>query len=117
MIQSSNQDKQIKLSAEFPYFIYEEFTCSLEPEGLKMNFHFNLGGSYHFYPTLFIPRKNWAFPDDILYPAGKTRVFDYTTVPDPATEVAQKKLLSDLFTTVNLEPANTKIFTGKIKFD
>jgi hypothetical protein len=56
-------------------------------------------------------------PDDILYPAGKTRVFDYTTVPDPATEVAQKKLLSDLFTTVNLEPANTKIFTGKIKFD
>jgi hypothetical protein len=56
-------------------------------------------------------------PDDILYPAGKTRVFDYTTVPDPATEAAQKKLLTDLFTTVNLEPANTKIFTGKIKFD
>jgi hypothetical protein len=56
-------------------------------------------------------------PDDILYPAGKTRVFDYTTVPDPATEAAQKKLLTDLFTTVNLEPANTTIFTGKIKFD
>ena len=75
MLKSSNQDKQIKLSAEFPYFIYEEFTFSLEPEGLKMNFHFNLGGSYHFYPTLFIPRKNWAFPDDILYPMLPSLVF------------------------------------------
>jgi outer membrane protein OmpA-like peptidoglycan-associated protein len=56
-------------------------------------------------------------PDDILYPAGKTRVFDYTTVPDPATEAAQKKLLSDLFTTVNLEPDNTKIYMGKVKFN
>ncbi len=56
-------------------------------------------------------------PDDILYPAGKTRVFDYTTVPNPTTEAAQKKLLSDLFTTVNLEPDNTKIYMGKVKFN
>jgi outer membrane protein OmpA-like peptidoglycan-associated protein len=56
-------------------------------------------------------------PDDILYPVGKTRVFDYTTVPNPATETAQKKLLSDLFTTVNLEPDKTKSYMGKVKFN
>ena len=66
MPKSSNQGKLNKLSAEFPFFIYEDFTFSLEPGGLNAKFHFNLGGRYHFYPSLFIPRKNWAFPDGIL---------------------------------------------------
>jgi len=66
MPKSSNQDKLVKLSAEFPYLIYEEFSFSLEAGGLKAAFHFNLGGRYHFHPTLFIPRKHWAFTDEKL---------------------------------------------------
>ena len=68
MPKSSNQDKLTKLSARFPFFIYEEYTCLLEPKGLNISFHFNLGGCYHFRPKLFVPRKNWAFPDHILQP-------------------------------------------------
>lgn len=66
MPKSSNQGKHSRLSAEFPFFIYEEFTCSLEQYGLNIRFHFNLSDRHHFYPTLFIPRKNWAFTDDVL---------------------------------------------------
>ena len=44
MPKSSNQDKLTKLSARFPFFIYEEYTCLLEPKGLNISFHFNLGG-------------------------------------------------------------------------
>jgi len=66
MPKSSNQVKLTELSAEFPVFIYEEFTFSLEPEGLRAKFHFNLGNRYHFFPTLFVPRNNWAFADEIM---------------------------------------------------
>ncbi|MCX6286548.1 MAG: hypothetical protein NTY96_05490 [Bacteroidetes bacterium] len=75
MPKSSNQDQLDKLSAEFPFFIYEEFTFSLEPGGLNAKFHFNLGDRFHFYPTLFIPRKNWAFTDGVLNPLLPSLVF------------------------------------------
>ncbi|MCX6281763.1 MAG: hypothetical protein NTU51_07360 [Bacteroidetes bacterium] len=66
MPKSINRDKLEKLSAEFPFFIYEEFSFSLDPEGLSAKFHFNLGDRYHFYPSFFIPRNIWAFTDDVL---------------------------------------------------
>ncbi len=75
MPKSSNQDKLDKLSAEFPFFIYEEFSFSLERGGLNINFHFNLGDRYHFHPSLFIPRENWAFDDEVLQPLLPSLVF------------------------------------------
>ncbi len=75
MPKSSNQDKLIKLSAEFPFFIYEDFAFSLESDGLHAKFHFNLGGRYHFHPSLFIPRHNWAYTDEILQSLLPSLVF------------------------------------------
>jgi len=66
MPKSSKHGKYLQLSDEFPVFIFEEFNFSLEHAGLKAKFHFNLGNRYHFYPELFIPRNNWAFPDEVL---------------------------------------------------
>ncbi|MCX6282756.1 MAG: hypothetical protein NTW31_00745 [Bacteroidetes bacterium] len=75
MPKSSNQDKLDKFSSEFPFFIYEEFRFSLDRGGLNINFHFNLGDRYHFYPSLFIPRSNWAFDDEVLKPLLPSLVF------------------------------------------
>jgi len=66
MPKSSNQGKHSKLSAEFPIFIFEEFTFSTNENGVDASFHFNLGDRYHFYPTLFIPLKNRVLTDESL---------------------------------------------------
>ena len=51
-----------------------------------------------------------------MYPKGKTRKFEYTTVADPATEPTQKTNISNLYKTVNVDLDKTT-FNGKIKFD
>jgi len=52
-----------------------------------------------------------------MYPKGKTRKFEYTTVADPATEPTQKTDISNLYKTVNVPPLDKNTFNGKIKFD
>lgn len=52
-----------------------------------------------------------------MYPKGKTRKFEYTTVADPATEPTQKTDISNLYRTVNVPPLEKNTFNGKIKFD
>ena len=76
MPKSSNQGKLSQLSAEFPVFIYQEFSYSLSPEGLNAKFHFKLGGSFNFFPGLFIPRNKWAFPDHVLEPLLPSLIFN-----------------------------------------
>jgi hypothetical protein len=52
-----------------------------------------------------------------MYPKGKTRKFNYTTVADPATEKDQKTNIQNLYRTVNVPPLEKDTFDGKIKFD
>ena len=75
MPKSSNQGKHSKLSAEFPIFIFEEFTFSTNENGVNASFHFNLGDRYHFYPTLFIPLKNRVLTDESLNSMLPTLIF------------------------------------------
>jgi len=76
MPKSSNQGKLNELSARFPFFIYEDFSFSLDPGGLNARFHFNLGGQFHFYPSLFIPGNSRAFTDEILKPLLPSLIFN-----------------------------------------
>jgi hypothetical protein len=52
-----------------------------------------------------------------MYPKGKLRKFEYTTVADPATEKGQKTDISNLYKTVNVDSNDKTTFIGKIKFD
>jgi hypothetical protein len=54
--------------------------------------------------------------EEKMYPKGKTRKFEYTTVPDPAKEPTQKTEISNLYKTVNVDTTKST-FNGKIKFD
>ena len=54
--------------------------------------------------------------EKLMYPKGKTRKFEYTTVADPTTEPTQKTNISNLYKTVNVDP-DKNTFNGKIKFD
>jgi hypothetical protein len=61
-----------------------------------------------------------SFTDGIenkMYPKGKTRKFEYTTVVNTTTEPTQKIEISNLYKTVNVPPLNKDTFNGKIKFD
>ena len=53
--------------------------------------------------------------DDIMYPKGKTRKFDYSTIPS-ANVTQQQKLITDLYSKVNVNQ-DPKTFNGKIKFN
>ena len=57
--------------------------------------------------------------EESMYPKGKTRKFEYSTVPlTNNTRVdEQKKLITDLYKTVNLNPNDKTTYIGKIKFD
>jgi hypothetical protein len=63
MPKSSNRDKFLRFSAEFPFLIYERFSWELEAGGLRASFHFNLANKHSFKPDLFIPRKGWKISD------------------------------------------------------
>ena len=54
-----------------------------------------------------------------MYPKGKTRKFEYTTVPltDTNEVKEQSTLISNLYKTVNVPPLDKNTFNGKIKFD
>jgi hypothetical protein len=55
--------------------------------------------------------------EKLMYPKGKTRKFEYTTVADPTKVDAQTKDIQNLYRTVNVPPLDKKTFDGKIKFD
>ena len=55
--------------------------------------------------------------EKLMYPKGKTRKFEYTTVADPTKVKAQTEDIQNLYRTVNAPPPNKNTFDGKIKFD
>ncbi len=46
-----------RLRKDFPRFIYEDFSTSVDDAGLTIRYHFNLADRFHFHPQIFIPRK------------------------------------------------------------
>ena len=54
--------------------------------------------------------------EDKMYPKGKVRKFEYTTIPNPQTETTQKESLIFLYQTVNPKP-NETTFTNQVKFN
>jgi hypothetical protein len=57
--------------------------------------------------------------EESMYPKGKTRKFDYSTVPLTDTNKVKEQTtwISDLYKTVNLKPDDKTTYLGKIKFD
>ena len=55
--------------------------------------------------------------EKLMYPKGKTRKFEYTTVADPTKVKAQTEDIQNLYRTVNAPPPDKNTFDGKIKFD
>jgi hypothetical protein len=53
--------------------------------------------------------------EDTMYPKGKTRKFEYSTVPNPATEANQKTEILNLYKSINVNDDVTT-YKGKIKF-
>ena len=54
--------------------------------------------------------------ETILYKKGKTRIFNFTTVPDQAKKETQEKALKDLYAPLNPN-SDVKTFDGKVKFN
>jgi hypothetical protein len=55
-------------------------------------------------------------PDKILYPKGKTRKFEYTTIPNQNTNATQETNIRKVFSTTNTNE-DTKTFDGKASFN
>ena len=55
--------------------------------------------------------------EDILYKKGKTRIFNFTTIPIPTTEAQQKTDLTNLYKGDPSLTTNLETFDGKIKFN
>ncbi len=66
MARSSRQAKYLHLREQFPFFIFEKQEFVLNASGLEIRFTFNLAGQHMFYPVLFIPRKSFFLPDDMI---------------------------------------------------
>jgi hypothetical protein len=55
------------------------------------------------------------YVNQFVYPKGKLRKFEYTTIPDTATDAQQQKDIMALYSGVNSDSDN-KYYDGKIKF-
>ena len=55
------------------------------------------------------------YVNEFVYPKGKLRKFEYTTIPDTATDAQQQKDIMELYSGVNSNSDN-KSYDGKIKF-
>jgi hypothetical protein len=55
------------------------------------------------------------YVNKLVYPKGKLRKFEYTTIPDTATDAQQQKDIMELYSGVNSNSDN-KSYDGKIKF-
>ena len=55
------------------------------------------------------------YVNKLVYPKGKLRKFEYTTIPDTATDAQQQKDIMALYSGVNSDSDN-KSYDGKIKF-
>jgi hypothetical protein len=85
MQKSTHHEKFLELRKKHPVFTYENFSFSLSPSGLDIEFVFSTDGLDPFRPKLFIPRKAWFRPDDeirnflpgIIFQIGMIELISY----------------------------------------
>ena len=58
MQKSDHSDLYQRLRQEYPVFEYQHYSVEVPPEGVYMEFVFNLGSRHTFRPTAFIPVRN-----------------------------------------------------------
>jgi len=54
--------------AQYPWFSFDEVNFLLDEQGLSVTCQFSLAGKVNFSPTLFVPRKPWFLPDELILP-------------------------------------------------
>ena len=59
MPQKDKRSRYEQLRKEFSYFIYESHRIKISDIGLEVEYHFNLGGQYHFRPSFTVPKRNF----------------------------------------------------------
>jgi hypothetical protein len=91
MPKSFNQEKLNALRSEFPFFIYENYSYSMDSQELKMQFHFNLADRYHFFPSLSFPclglaggRETDAMLSQLVFHIGMVELLSYWKAACPA---------------------------------
>ncbi|HPF65395.1 hypothetical protein [Lentimicrobium sp.] len=66
MQKSDHSDLYQRLRQEYPVFEYQHYSVEVTPEGVYMEFVFNLGSRYTFRPKAFIPVRNLQ-PESLDY--------------------------------------------------
>jgi hypothetical protein len=95
MVKSYNQEKLNVFRSQFPFFVYEKFSYSLDSQGLSIQYHFNLADRYHFSPSLFIPRTSWQIDDSrltgilpvLVFHIGMVELISYWKTACPPTVI------------------------------
>lgn len=62
MAQQHNQHKFEELRKAYPTFFYNDFSYTLEEDGLHITFDFSVGEKFRFHPTLFFPKRPFYQP-------------------------------------------------------
>ena len=102
MIRSTWQEKFLKLRSEFPVFIFEKFDYGISERGIDISFSFNLSDRYRFTPTLFVPRRSFFLPDDVIrknlpalaFNVGMVELISYWKAACPPTVIIRPSVLS-----------------------
>jgi len=75
-VKSNHQKKFSLLRSQYPFFIFEKQNYSIDADGLKIQYTFNVSDRYYFYPQLFIPRKGFFLSDSFFVGKLDTIVFN-----------------------------------------
>lgn len=75
-MKSNHQKKFSLLRSQYPFFIFEKQDYSIDPDGLKIQYTFNISDRYYFCPQLFIPRKSFFLSDSFFVGKLDTIVFN-----------------------------------------
>jgi len=101
---NNNSNKYKLLRNKFPFFIYESFTTSINSDGLKIEFCFNLSDKYFFKPVINIPNKEfYQFKnciqknvfENIIFNIGMIELISYWKCACPPLIIIKPYFLDD----------------------
>jgi hypothetical protein len=105
------------LNVKSPYNLKKKFDNIVDD--LANNYNDELSGEEKKFKKFKESSEYRKYTDGIentLYPKGKIRVFNYTTIPDTTKETQQKQKVQDLYKIVNVNEDKTT-FDGKVKLN
>ncbi len=80
----ANTIKYKQLRAKYVWFAYEDFSWEETPADLRVRYHFNLSGQFHFYPRLVFLKKDFTkWPvdkgilDNLVFHLGMIELISY----------------------------------------